>query len=50
MADRSAIVYGNGSVRQIKISEYHVGDAELEAELKKRGVKYYGESSSVAAT
>ena len=42
MADRSAIVYGTGPVREIKISEHHVGDAELESELKKRGVKYYG--------
>jgi len=42
MVDKSAIVYGTGRVRQIKISEYHVGDAELESELKKRGVKYYG--------
>lgn len=48
MADRSAIVYGNGRVKQIRISEYHVGDAELEDELKKRGVKYYGGSSSAA--
>ena len=41
MEDRQAIVYGNGSVREIRISEFHVGDDELEAELKKRGVKYY---------
>ena len=49
MADRSAIVYGTGSVRQIRISEYHVGDAELESELKKRGVKHYGGPSSALA-
>src|SRR3984957_8592148 len=41
MDDRQAIVYGNGEVREIKISEFHVGDDELEAELKKRGVKFY---------
>ena len=41
MEDRQAIVYGNGNVREIRISEFHVGDDELEAELKKRGVKYY---------
>jgi hypothetical protein len=41
MQDRQAIVYGNGKVKEIKISEFHVGDDELEAELKKRGVKYY---------
>ncbi|MGA2964203.1 MAG: hypothetical protein ABSD96_21280 [Candidatus Korobacteraceae bacterium] len=41
MEDRQAIVYGNGKVREIRISEFHVGDDELEAELKKRGVKYY---------
>jgi len=46
MADRSAIVYGTGQVKQLRISEYHVGDAELESELKKRGVKYYGGPSS----
>jgi len=49
MAERSAIVYGNGQVKQIRISEYHVGDAELEEELRKRGVKYYGGPSSAAA-
>jgi hypothetical protein len=41
MADRQAIVYGSGKVREIRISEFHVGDDELEAELKKRGIKYY---------
>ena len=41
MDDRQAIVYGNAKVREIKISEFHVGDEELETELKKRGVKYY---------
>jgi hypothetical protein len=41
MEDRQAIVYGNGKVREIRISEFHVGDDELEAELKRRGVKYY---------
>lgn len=41
MEDRQAIVYGNGKVREIKISEFHVGDDELETELKKHGVKYY---------
>lgn len=41
MADRRAIVYGNGKVKEISISEYHVGDDELEAELRRRGVKYY---------
>lgn len=41
MDDRQAIVYGNGKVKEIRISEFHVGDDELEAELKKRRVKYY---------
>ena len=41
MDDCQAIVYGNGKVREIRISEFHVGDDELEAELKKHGVKYY---------
>ncbi len=41
MDDRQAIVYGNGKVKEIRISEFHVGDNELEAELKKRRVKYY---------
>ena len=41
MANRRAIVYGRGKVKEITISEYHVGDDELEAELRKRGVKYY---------
>jgi hypothetical protein len=49
MADGSAIVYGNGRVKQIWISEYHVGDAELADELKKRGITYYGGSSPAAA-
>jgi len=41
MEDRQAVVYGSGKVREITISEFHVGDDELEAELKRRGVKYY---------
>ena len=41
MEDRQTIVYGNGRVREIHISEFHVGDDELETELKRRGVKYY---------
>jgi hypothetical protein len=41
MDDLQAIVYGNGKVKEIRISEFHVGDNELEAELKKRRVKYY---------
>jgi hypothetical protein len=45
-ADRSAIVYGTGKVKEIKINKYHVGDAELESELKKRGVKCLGAPSS----
>lgn len=41
MGNREAVVYGNGKVREIKISEFHVGDDELEAELKRRGINYY---------
>ena len=41
MEDRKAVVYGKGKVREINISEFHVGDDELEAELRRRGVKYY---------
>jgi hypothetical protein len=41
MDDRRAIVYGSGKVGEIMISEFHVGDDELEAELKKHGIKYY---------
>ena len=50
MADKSAVVYGKGSVKQISISEYHVGDDELEAELKERNIKYYRKTLSSAKT
>jgi hypothetical protein len=42
MFDRKAIVYGVGKVKDIEINEFHIGDEELEAELIKHGVKYYG--------
>ena len=48
MADKSAIVYGSGAVKEISISEYHARDDELEAELKERGIKYYGKAPSSA--
>jgi hypothetical protein len=41
MADREVITYGKGNFPDIRVSQYHVGADELEAELRKRGVTYY---------
>ena len=41
MADREVIIYGKDNLLDIKVSQYHVGADELEAELRKRGVTYY---------
>jgi hypothetical protein len=41
MADREVIIYGKGSLPDIRVSQYHVGADELENELRNRGVTYY---------
>jgi hypothetical protein len=43
LSNREAVVCGNGKVKEIAVSQYHVGADELEAELRKRGVTYYRE-------
>jgi hypothetical protein len=41
MADGQVIVYGKGGFSDITVSQYHVGQDEFEAELRRRGVTYY---------
>jgi len=41
MTDRDVIIYGKNNLPVIKVSQYHVGADDLEAELKRRGVTYY---------
>ena len=40
-ADDETIIYGKGSLKEIKVSQYHDGFYELEGELRKRHVPYY---------
>ena len=44
-SNREAVIYGNGKTKEIAVSQHHVAAEELEAELRKRGVKYYAEAS-----
>jgi hypothetical protein len=46
MSNREAVIYGNGKTKEIAVSQYHVAADELEAELRKRGVKYYAGATS----
>jgi hypothetical protein len=40
-SNREAVIYGNGKTKEIAVSQYHVAPDELEAELRKHGMKYY---------
>ncbi len=40
-ANRETVICGKGSLPEIKVSQYHDGSDELEAELRKRHVTYY---------
>jgi fatty acid desaturase len=40
-AEAETIIYGKGSLPEIKVSQYHDGSDELKAELRKHHVTYY---------
>ncbi|SRR6266404_4761451 len=41
MADEEVVVYGKGSLPEIRVTQYHDGIAELESELRKHRVTFY---------
>lgn len=41
MVDGQTVVYGNGKESEIRVSQYHAAPAELESELRKRGVEFF---------